>query len=97
MGRESHEASNVLRRSRLTTPPRAAVAGILFSVLLIISLAFIRLSFPADPYDAGQWLAGNWRPIELALNLLPFAGIALLWFIGVARLVAVSVLRTRQV
>ena len=45
-------------RSKLTTPRAAAVAGILFSVLLIISLVIIRLSIPADPRDAGQWLAG---------------------------------------
>jgi hypothetical protein len=74
-----------LTRARLTTPRAAAVAGILFSVLLIISLVLIRLSIPADPHDEGQWLAGNSRPIEFALNLLPFAGIAFLWFIGVVR------------
>jgi len=74
-----------LTRSRLTSPRAAAVAGILFSILLIISLAIIRLSIPADPHDAGQWLAGDVKPIDLALTLLPFAGIAFLWFIGVVR------------
>jgi hypothetical protein len=74
-----------LVRSELTTPRAAAVAGILFSVLLIISLAIIRFSIPADPHDAGQWLGGDIRPIDLALTLLPFAGIAFLWFIGVVR------------
>jgi len=74
-----------LRRSRLTTPRAAAIAGILFSVLLIISLVLIRLAIPADPRDAGQWLAGDARPVDLALTLLPFAGIAFLWFIGVVR------------
>jgi hypothetical protein len=38
-----------LTRARLTTPRAAAVAGILFSVLLIICLVLIRLSVPADP------------------------------------------------
>jgi len=74
-----------LTRSKLTTPRAAAVAGILFSVLLITSLAIIRLSIPADPRDAGRWLAGDVRPLEVALTLLPFAGIAFLWFIGVVR------------
>jgi hypothetical protein len=74
-----------LRRSRLTTPRAAAIAGILFSVLLITSVALIRLSIPADPRDAGQWLAGDVKPVDLALTLLPFAGIAFLWFIGVVR------------
>jgi hypothetical protein len=74
-----------LTRARLTTPRAAAVAGILFSVLLISSVTLLRLAIPADPHDAGQWLAGNRWSIEFALNLLPFAGIAFLWFIGVVR------------
>lgn len=74
-----------LPRARLTTPRAAAIAGILFSVLLISSLVLLRLAVPADPRDAGQWLAGNRWSVELALNLLPFAGIAFLWFIGVVR------------
>jgi preprotein translocase subunit Sec61beta len=72
-------------RARLTTPRAAAVAGILFSVLLIICLVLIRISVPADPRDAGAWLANSGRNVELALNLLPFSGVAFLWFIGVLR------------
>ena len=72
-------------RSRLTTPRAAAVAGILFSILLIISLVLVRLSVPADPKDAGAWLESSAQPVTLALNLVPFAGIAFLWFIGVIR------------
>jgi hypothetical protein len=72
-------------RQRLTTPRAAAVAGILFSVLLIICLALIRISVPADPRDAGAWLADSGRNVRLALNLLPFSGIAFLWFVGVIR------------
>ena len=72
-------------RSRLTTPRAAAVAGILFSILLIICLVLVRSSVPADPRDAGAWLSGNWQTVRLALNLLPFAGISFLWFIGVVR------------
>ena len=72
-------------RSKLTSPRAAAVAGILFSVLLITSLVIIRRAIPADPRDEGAWLAGNWNTVVFALNLLPFAGIAFLWFIGVVR------------
>jgi hypothetical protein len=74
-----------ITNSRLTTPRAAAVAGILFSVLLITSLVLVRISVPANPQDAGKWLSGNWRTVSLALNLVPFAGIAFLWFIGVVR------------
>jgi len=72
-------------RQRLTTPRAAAVAGILFSVLLIISLVLVHISVPADLHDAGVWLAGGWKNVRLALNLLPFSGVAFLWFIGVVR------------
>jgi hypothetical protein len=74
-----------LSPAELTTPRAAAAAGILFSLLLITSLALIRISVPADPRDAGAWLASGSSTVRLALNLLPFAGIAFLWFIGVIR------------
>jgi hypothetical protein len=74
-----------LTRSSLRTPKAAAVAGILFSVLLVAALGLFRLSVPADPLDSGAWLAGNSGIVALALNLMPFAGIAFLWFIGVLR------------
>jgi len=74
-----------LTRSGLTTPRAAAIAGIVFSILLIISLVLIRISVPDDPREAGTWLPSNWKTVSLALHLLPFAGIAFLWFIGVLR------------
>jgi hypothetical protein len=74
-----------LTKSRATTPRAAAIAGILFSVLLLTSLILVRISVPADPQDAGDWLSDNGGTVTLALNLLPFAGIAFLWFIGVVR------------
>jgi hypothetical protein len=70
---------------RLTTPRAAAIAGILFAVLLIISMVLIRISIPADPLEAGVWLERDAGRVSLALNLVPFAGIAFLWFIGVLR------------
>ena len=72
-------------KERLTTPRAAAIAGILFSILMITSLVLIWISIPVDPQEDGGWLATNWSMVGLALNLLPFAGIAFLWFIGVVR------------
>ena len=74
-------------RQAIRTPRAAAVAGIAFSVLLTSALVLIRLAVPSDPDDAGTWLAdGSKRDaVVLALNLLPFAGLAFLWFIGVVR------------
>ena len=79
------EPQRALTRSQWTTPRAAAVAGILFALLLIASLTLIRISVPADPRDAGEWLSGGRRTVDLAIHLLPFAGIAFLWFIGVVR------------
>jgi hypothetical protein len=74
-------------RSALRTPRAAAVAGIVFSVLLITSLALLRVSVPGNPAVAGGWLtdSGKRTAVAIGLNLIPFAGIAFLWFIGVIR------------
>src|SRR5512135_201833 len=70
---------------RLRAPRAAAIAGILFAVLLIASFLLLRLAVPADPLEAGAWLKTNSNRVAQALNLVPFAGIAFLWFIGVLR------------
>jgi hypothetical protein len=51
------------------------------------SLIIIRLSIPTDPNEPGLWLTnpGISSRILIALNMVPFAGIAFLWFIGVIR------------
>ena len=72
-------------RNQLKAPRVGAIAGIVFSILFIISLALIRVSVPASPGDAGNWLSSSANSIGLALNLLPVAGIAFMWFIGVLR------------
>jgi hypothetical protein len=74
-----------LTHARLKTPRAAAIAGIVFSTLIIISLVLIRSTVPNNPQDAGKWLSSGWKTVSLALHLLPFAGIAFLWFIGVLR------------
>lgn len=79
------ETQAVLTRRSLTTPRAAAVAGILFAVLYGASLVLIRISIPADPAADSAWLETNSRTVSLALNLVPYAGIAFLWFIGVIR------------
>jgi hypothetical protein len=74
-----------LINARGRTPRAAAIAGILFSVLMISVLLLLRLSVRADPLEAGAWLRTGSGTVALALNLVPFAGIAFLWFIGVLR------------
>ena len=79
-------AENVaLIHARMKTPKAAATAGIIFSVLMFAIVWLLRRSIPADPLEPGTWLAADTRTIELALNLIPIAGVAFLWFIGVLR------------
>ncbi|MEY6432830.1 hypothetical protein ABC977_10465 [Thioalkalicoccus limnaeus] len=72
-------------RERWRAPRAAAIAGILFSVLLVTSLVLLRHAVPADPLEAGAWLETRADLVKLALNLVPFSGIAFLWFVGVLR------------
>jgi hypothetical protein len=75
----------VMRRS-LKTPRAAAVAGILFALLYGTGLVLIRLSIPdGTAGDSGAWLETSSSRVAFALNLVPYAGIAFLWFIGVIR------------
>jgi hypothetical protein len=76
---------SVMRRS-LKTPRAAAVAGILFALLYGTCLVLIRLSIPdGTAGDSGAWLETSSGRVAFALNLVPYAGIAFLWFIGVIR------------
>jgi hypothetical protein len=76
---------NTLTRANLRTPKAAAIAGIVFSVVLILVLWLLRNSVPDDPQEPGSWLRSESSSVALAVNLVPFAGIAFLWFIGVLR------------
>jgi hypothetical protein len=70
----------------LSSPPAAAVAGVLFALLFTTSLVLLRLSIPDELEPNGDWLdeAATTR-ISVGLALIPFAGIAFLWFLGVIR------------
>jgi len=71
---------------RLKTPKAAAAAGIIFALLTGVAYILIRLAIPVDPTDqSGAWLKEQTGSVSLALGLIPYAGIAFLWFIGVVR------------
>jgi hypothetical protein len=74
-----------LTRANLRTPKAAALAGIAFCLLLMVIIWLLQRSMPGNPLDAGEWISANSATVTLALNLVPFAGIAFLWFIGVLR------------
>lgn len=74
-------------RSPPAPPPAVAISGVIFSVLFIASLVCVRLAIPANPTESGVWLADptlrGW--VRFALKLIPFTGIAFLWFMAMLR------------
>jgi hypothetical protein len=73
--------SAAMTESRPAAPPRAvAVSGVVFSALYIASLVLLRLAVPADPTEPDFWLADPVfrNGVHVALNLIPFTGIAFL-------------------
>lgn len=77
----------VALRQELRTPSAAAAAGILFALLFSTSMVLIRLSVPdtLTAETASAALEASLTTISAALILMPFAGIAFLWFLGVMR------------
>jgi hypothetical protein len=62
--------------------------GILFALLLAAAIVLVRIAIPDESGNVG----GNWatdpsrrRTVQTALNLIPFAGILFLWFMGAVR------------
>jgi hypothetical protein len=69
------------------TPRAAAVAGIVFSVLFATAFVLVELAIPRGSDNASAWVNDDAKrsAVDVGLQLLPFAGIAFLWFIGVLR------------
>ena len=74
-----------MMHATLKTPRAAAAAGVLFAVLLIAFILLMRMSVPTKPLEAGAWLHTEAGRLAVAVNLVPFAGISFLWFIGALR------------
>ena len=75
----------VLTARRWRSRRSAAIAGIVFAVLLLAALTMIRIAWSESSFQALQTDAQRRGLIRLSLHLVPFAGIAFLWFIGVVR------------
>jgi len=73
-------------RRPLNSPRAAAIAGVLFAVLFTTSLILIRSTLPERISADTDWLEGSSATrLSIGLSLVPFAGIAFLWFMGVVR------------
>ena len=73
-------------QKRIRSPRSAALAGILFSGLMIASMLLIT-GFNQRPLTelSTDWLETRASSVSLALSFVPFAGIAFFWFTGVIR------------
>lgn len=69
----------------LKTPGAAGIAGIVFCMLSIASYLLIRSAIPAYGQGSAIEVVTNSQTISRSLNLVPFAGIAFLWFVAVLR------------
>jgi hypothetical protein len=70
---------------RLSTPRAAAIAGVLFALLFGAELILIRTALPEGAEPGSQWLVAGSTNLKIAAVIMPFAGLAFLWFIGVVR------------
>lgn len=73
------------RPRRLTTPRSAALAGVVFALLFATALVLIRVDLPDGEEPGSQWVGEHSVNMRIAAILMPFAGIAFLWFMGVLR------------
>jgi hypothetical protein len=73
------------RLRSLTTPRAAAVAGIVFALLFATALVLMRLAIPETISGETDWIERGSEELSVALLLMPLAGIAFLWFVGVIR------------
>ncbi|EST36623.1 hypothetical protein [Streptomyces roseochromogenus] len=63
------------------------MSGIVFAVVLAATLVLVHSAIPGGPGHGTAWLdrAGSRDAARAALAVLPFAGIAFLWFMGAVR------------
>lgn len=73
-------------RRPLSSPRAAALAGVLFAVLFTTALILLRTSLPERLAANTDWLESAMTTrLSIGLALVPFSGIAFLWFMGVVR------------
>ena len=84
-GQPVSASAPVLTAGFWRTRRAAAIAGIVFGVLLITAMSMMRLALSDDAFAAMQSDGARRKMIRISLHLVPFAGIAFLWFIGVVR------------
>ena len=73
-------------REELRSPRSAAIAGIIYSVLMIIGMLISTNMLATLPANIGrEWLEDWSGTASVLVTIVPFAGLAFLWFTGVIR------------
>jgi hypothetical protein len=77
--------STKLAQRELRAPRAAGIAGMVFAFLFVAALLLLKPPLAASDLQLLAWYTGNARETVslVGLYLIPFAGIAFLWFIGV--------------
>jgi len=81
----TRDKEEVVTGSHLRSPRAAAIAGIVFSLLLSTSIVLLHLATTGDAASEPKPADVDLRQVVVALNLVPFVGVAFLWFVGVLR------------
>ena len=80
------EKNEQLIRREVRSPRAAAIAGIIYAIIIVTVMVLVRRAGNVLPQDITRELLETWSgPFSLVLTLIPFAGIAFLWFTGVVR------------
>ncbi|MFF3246373.1 hypothetical protein ACFYWY_22155 [Streptomyces sp. NPDC002870] len=73
------------KSERLRTPRAAGMAGAVLAVLLAAAMVLMRIAIPSgNAADAAVDPDQLWA-VRVALEIVPFAGIFFLWFMGALR------------
>ncbi len=86
MSTETNQMTGAKVERRAATPVAGAIAGMLFAVLFSASMIIIMATMAQIKSGTGASLESSLPSFELALGLIPFAGLFFLWFVAVARL-----------
>ncbi len=74
------------RAQNIRSPRSAAIAGLIFSFLMILQMVLASTIGADNPEVIDRDLLDEWYLIaDIILGIVPFAGIAFLWFTGVIR------------
>lgn len=84
MSTEPNPVNSVRVERQAATPAAGAIAGMLFAVLYSASMLIIMTTM-ARINSTGSSLESGLPAFDLALGLIPFAGLFFLWFVAVAR------------